>query len=436
MRSTSLRLIGKLWLVGLSSLGCESLLGLAPTELYMDPLPGSSSGAPGKAGGQSFVDQSGRGGDASLPSGSAGRTARGGESSAGRGGGSSGSGGSRSSGQGMQSAGVGAGASANGAGGTSNDGGMRTGNFVGAGEGGVEAGAGGAGEGGVEAGAGGAGPHGGGGGNELGEGGVAGLGQLAKGAIMSQDNRCLSIERTSGTTVTDARVVLRPCGDDPKQSFSRDAESHLWATAFADAFLIAPADGTPAGLSVAAAHEPAPANELWWFDSVQVMNDGGQCLDVWNADFEQAEAELWACHEGYPELWSITAAGQIQQETTTQELYCLDLPYGNDANGSTFQVFPCYAELATNQQYVFDDGRINPLGKIKCLTVDGDPTESGVELVTDACDRSVRRPVAQSFHLRGPIQNQGLCLTMAVDSDSVWLAECARGDAQTWEWYF
>jgi hypothetical protein len=225
---------------------------------------------------------------------------------------------------------------------------------------------------------------------------------------------------------------LRSCGDDPKQSWSRDPESHLHAAALSDAVLFAPAeDVTLTGLTVAAAHEPPLEDELWSFESVHVMNDSGLCLDVPSGQFSDRLVQLSDCHPGEPQIWSITAAGQIEQQS-----YCFDLPSGYDADNSRFQVYWCSTPPSSNQQFVFDAGRLQPFDSLKCVAVSGDPTISDAALVTAACDRSQPRPVAQSFYLHGPIQNQGLCLTMSLDSDQVRLAACDGSSGQNWDYYF
>jgi hypothetical protein len=229
---------------------------------------------------------------------------------------------------------------------------------------------------------------------------------------------------------------LEPCGDDPKQRWTRDASSRLVALDLANAILTAPygtagGDAALTGVAVASELEPLDASQLWTFEDVLLVNDGGLCLDVTNYDFRNnGSLELYGCHSDDPQLWTLSAAGQIAQQS-----FCVDLPSGNDADGSLFDIFTCHIPPADNQLFVFDAGRLRPLGSLKCVTADDEAGGNPV-LRLEGCDNSQPRPPLQSFHIRGPLRNQGLCLTMSGDSDQVSLAPCDGRNQQIWDFYF
>jgi hypothetical protein len=265
---------------------------------------------------------------------------------------------------------------------------------------------------------------------------VAGLGRRAVGAIVADDDRCLGVAQANGSRITNPRAALEPCGDDPKQRWTRDANSRLAALDLAGASLTAPeattaADALIIGVATASALAPPDPTQVWTFENVLLVNDGGLCLDVTNNDFgDNGPLELYGCHSSEPQLWTISSAGQIAQES-----FCIDLPSGNDADDTLFEIYTCRAPVADNQRFVLQAGRLKPLGSLKCVTAT-DEAAANPTLRVEACDNSRPRPPLQSFHIRGPIRNQGLCLTMSGDSDALALAACDGRNEQIWDYYF
>jgi len=232
-------------------------------------------------------------------------------------------------------------------------------------------------------------------------------------------------------------VVLRECGDDPAQSWSRDTDSRLYAAALDDAFLDAPGETTSAALPVvvSAPLSPVAPSQGWVFDGVHVVNDGGLCLDIPDGDFKKnAMAQIYECHTGAEQSWSIDPLGRIRHET-----FCIDLPDGDTSDGTFLQLWECNDPVSDNQRFLFDGGRLRPLGAVEeCVNVLGDPTANKSNLELAPCDESgAARPTHQSFRIHGPIRSLGLCLTALSDADgSVELQPCDDGDHQIWDWYF
>jgi hypothetical protein len=407
-----------LGLFGLVTLGCESLLGIEPTNLTPHDSASSSASSGGEAGANAT--------NAGQTEDGAGRTSAGVSNAPAGTGGASASGGTRSvsKGEGGRSGTGGASARFAGSSGTSGNSSGTSGNSSGiarepAGASGAagELGTGGASAGGDDA---------------LGEAGIAGLGQRAVGALVAGDDRCLAVAHALGTQV-DEPVALVRCGDDPRQRWSRDAESHLIAADAMHALLTATVDTYAA---VAAVIEPADPSQLWKFDDVQLVSDamsgGGSnyCLDVPSGDFESGVLQLFACHDSAPQLWTVTADGQIRQDS-----YCIDLPSGFDGDDTVFGIRSCNDPVSQNQRFILSKGRLRPLGSLKCSTVAYEP-DYNPSLEIAACDQSSARPPLQSFHIRGRIHNQGLCLTMSSDSDAVFLATCNGYAEQSWDFYF
>ena len=265
---------------------------------------------------------------------------------------------------------------------------------------------------------------------------VAGLGRRALGAIVADDDRCLGIGQARGSQITNPSVVLEPCGDDPKQRWVRDADSRLAAPDLGSASLTAPeapavAEPMLTGVAAASALEPPDPTQVWTFEDVLLVNDGGLCLDVTNNEFsDNAPLELYACHSDAPQLWTISSSGQIAQQS-----FCIDLPSGNDGDDTVFDIYTCHTPASDNQRFVLRAGRLKPLGSLKCVTA-SDEAGSNPSLQLEGCDNSRPRPPLQSFHIRGPIRNQGLCLTMSGESAAVALATCDGSHQQLWDYYF
>jgi hypothetical protein len=253
------------------------------------------------------------------------------------------------------------------------------------------------------------------------------------GAIVGIDGSCLGIADTSG--IVDASVVHRSCADDPAESWSRDEDGHLRA-ALPDAYLEADADpdvGAP--VNVGASISPVAPTQQWAFDSVQLVNGTGDCVDVPNGDFyDRATVQLYYCNQGDNQRWGITPLGQIQHGS-----FCIDVPEGLAVDGTLLQAFTCNDDVTPNQRFAFQHGRIEPLNSGKCVGAHYDAVSQRTLLEIEPCDMASESGQNQDFFMHGRLMSQGLCLdigTPSAQAGPVALNPCAGTSEQIWSWYF
>jgi len=248
----------------------------------------------------------------------------------------------------------------------------------------------------------------------------------------------LAIAGTENGTVSDPTAVHDVCSYDTGQLWAFDEDAHLHALGVGDGFLEVHGDPEDSGniVRVAAPIAPAADNQQWSFDAVHLSNLAGLCIDVPFGNFvDGAAVQLFTCHDGDAQSFSVTTLGQIQHGS-----YCMDLPGGLTEDGTRLQMYTCQGNAPDNQSFVLEQGQLRPRNSGKCVGVAGDPTMDHVALEVQSCDSSGSNGFGQSFWLYGPIMNRGLCLDIGTphtgSADPVALEACAGTPEQTWSWHF
>ncbi|WP_426514694.1 ricin-type beta-trefoil lectin domain protein [Dactylosporangium sp. McL0621] len=102
-----------------------------------------------------------------------------------------------------------------------------------------------------------------------------------------------------------------------------------------------------------------------------------RCLDIAGASQSNgALAEIWDCHGGTNQQFTLTAAGELRVYGGAK---CLDVTGRGTANGTAVEIWDCNGQ--TNQQYrLGSDGTVTAVGANKCLDVSANGTANGTKV--------------------------------------------------------
>lgn len=259
--------------------------------------------------------------------------------------------------------------------------------------------------------------------------GAGGAPGIPPGALVDTSGDCLRASEQPG-----AALALARCADDPAEHWSM-LEGDCFSPE-AGSCLDGPSDES-AGFGLSAPVTPAPPAQQWVFDGVYLLHESGLCLDTPNGDYEDHTLlELWQCHLGTPQSFTINGLGQIRHGS-----FCLDLPYGDTSDGNPLQLFTCDDDgLPDNQRFALTGGRLEPRNSGKCIGIAGGVATNGAGLEVQPCAPFTGRDPLQSFRVRGPVQNQGQCLSIANVAAPLQslldLEPCTGAVNQLWDWYF
>ena len=143
--------------------------------------------------------------------------------------------------------------------------------------------------------------------------------------------------------------------------------------------------------------------EMWRFisqfsstppaDSGQVRNSGAnRCLDVSaQSQSNGAVVQLWDCHDGANQQWSVTASKQL----SVYGGKCLDAEGGGTSAGTRAIIWDCHG--GANQQWnVNANGTITGVQSGLCLGTTNNGTANGTVAVLSACNGSTSQNWALS----------------------------------------
>jgi hypothetical protein len=143
--------------------------------------------------------------------------------------------------------------------------------------------------------------------------------------------------------------------------------------------------------------------EMWRFisqfsstppvDSGQVRNSGAnRCLDVSaQSQTNGAVVQLWDCHDGANQQWSVTASKQL----SVYGGKCLDAEGGGTSSGTRAIIWDCHG--GANQQWnVNANGTITGVQSGLCLGTTNNGTANGTVAVLSACNGSTSQNWALS----------------------------------------
>jgi hypothetical protein len=102
-----------------------------------------------------------------------------------------------------------------------------------------------------------------------------------------------------------------------------------------------------------------------------------RCLDIAGASQANgALAQIWDCHGGTNQQFTLTAAGELRVYGGAK---CLDVYGRGTANGTAVEIWDCNGQ--TNQQFRLNsDGTVTAVGANKCLDVSGNATANGTKV--------------------------------------------------------
>jgi hypothetical protein len=196
------------------------------------------------------------------------------------------------------------------------------------------------------------------------------------------------------------------------------------------------------------------AGSRWNLSSVLIRGWGGLCLDLHNGDTSGGTVQLYYCHNGSHQKWTLTAAGEIRyRDGSTSK--CLTMP---SSGSGPVTVTSCATSGSTAQRQRFSfgsfqgSGRADTLHQIisnafpKCLDAqapwDADyVTGHGIPLngqSVQAFDCTADQ-FNQKFNFTGPIVNDyGLCLDRRNGRNNTvpTQAACNGSESQVFDLYF
>ncbi|NUT50033.1 MAG: right-handed parallel beta-helix repeat-containing protein [Saccharothrix sp.] len=125
-----------------------------------------------------------------------------------------------------------------------------------------------------------------------------------------------------------------------------------------------------------------------------VGGQSGRCVDIPNsATANGTQAQLWDCHGGANQRFTLTSGKQLQVAGTTK---CLDANNQGTANGTAVVIWDCNGQ--TNQQWnVNANGTVTGVQSGLCLDANGAGTANGTKVILWSCNGGAN----QQWSLRG-----------------------------------